>query len=116
LMRVQFCELQYMPAQQFDRLKADTARWARYLGFAGTISREFVHARRFRTTDDEFAAYAYPVRFIVGEKSFPVLVENTLGTLRAFPTADRAVIAGQGHNALRQAPELVAAEIVRFFS
>jgi pimeloyl-ACP methyl ester carboxylesterase len=115
VMRVQFCELQHMPPTQFERLKADQARWARYLDFAKTISREFVNARRFRMQDGEFAAYPHAVRFIVGEKSFPVLVSHTETALRAFPGADKAVLPGQGHNALRQGPETVAAEIIRFF-
>jgi pimeloyl-ACP methyl ester carboxylesterase len=115
VMRVQFCDLQSMPAAQFDRLKSDPARWARYLGFAGTISREFVHARRFAVADDEFKDRAGAVRFIVGEKSFPPLIQFTDRALRAFPSADRRVLDGQGHAALRQAPELVAAEIRTFF-
>jgi len=116
VMRVQFCELQHVPAEQFERLKADSTRWARYLDFATTISREFVNARQFLIQDGEFAAYAHAVRFIVGEKSFPVLVRHTETAMRAFPRADKAVLPGQGHNALRQGPETVAAEVRRFFA
>ena len=115
VMRVQFCDLQNMPAAQFDRLKSDPARWARYVGFAGTISREFVNARRLCVADEEFKDRAQPVAFIVGEKSFAPLIAFTERVLRAFPSADRSVLGGQGHAALRQAPELVAAEIRRFF-
>lgn len=113
VMRVQFCELQHMPEAQFERLKTDPARWARYLGFARTIAREFVNARRFRIP--ALSRYGAPVRFIVGERSLPVLVTHTDVAMRAFADADKAVLPGQGHNALRQGPETVAAEITRFF-
>jgi pimeloyl-ACP methyl ester carboxylesterase len=114
VMHVQFVELQHLPQSQFDRLKSDPTRWARYLGFAGTIAREFVNARRFSVTDGEFADRD-DVRFIVGEKTFPPLAKYTETARRAFPHADKHIIPGQGHNALRQAPELVAAEIEKFF-
>jgi pimeloyl-ACP methyl ester carboxylesterase len=115
-MRLQFCELQHQPPDVIDKLKSDPVRWARYLGFAGTIAREFVNARRFTFHDGEFAAYRHPVRFIVGEKSLPPLRVHTEAALRAFPTADRVPLAGHGHNALRQGPDLVAREIASFFS
>jgi pimeloyl-ACP methyl ester carboxylesterase len=115
VMHIQFVELQHQPQAVFDRLKSDPARWARYLGFAGTIAREFVNARRFSIADDEFAHTKFDVRFIVGEKTFPPLAKYTDTALRAFPRADKRIIPGQGHNALRQAPDLVAAEIASFF-
>jgi pimeloyl-ACP methyl ester carboxylesterase len=115
VMRVQFVELQHVPEAQFERLKSDPNRWARYLDFAGTIAREFVNARRFSLTDGEFADRDGEVRFIVGEKTFPPLIKYSETALRAFPQADKCMIPGQGHNALRAAPELVAAEIERFF-
>ena len=114
VMHVQFVELQHLPQPQFDRLKSDPTRWARYLGFAGTIAREFVNARRFAIRENEFAERA-DVRFIVGENTFPPLVKYTEIALRAFPRADKRVIPGQGHAALRTAPDLVAAEIGGFF-
>ncbi len=115
VMQVQFCELQHQPTSVFDRLKSEPARWARYLGFAGTISREFVNARRFQMTDNEFQNRVTPARFIVGEKSFPPLISHTETALRAFPNADKHLIADQGHAALRVAPDLVATEITEFF-
>lgn len=115
VMRVQFIELQHQPASVFDRLKSDPQRWARYLGFAGTISREFVNARRFRIADDEFRDYPKSVRFILGEKSMPVMATCTDAALRAFPTADKHILPGQGHAALRMAPEMVADEVRTFF-
>lgn len=115
VMHVQFCELQHQPETVFDRLKSDPVRWARYLGFAGTISREFVNARRFSMADGEFKDRTEPVRFIVGEKTFPPLVAYTETALRAFPSADKHLLPGQGHAALRTAPDLVASEIRDFF-
>lgn len=115
VMHVQFVELQHLPEAQFERLKSDAKRWDRYLGFAGTIAREFVNARRFSLSENEFVDHTQPVRFIIGEKTFPPLIRYTESALRAFPHADNHIIPGQGHNALRQAPELVAAEIERFF-
>lgn len=115
VMRVQFIELQHQPASVFERLKGDPKRWARYLGFAGTISREFVNARRFRVADGEFKNYAQSVRFILGEKSMPVMAAYTDAALRAFPTADRHILPGQGHAALRMTPDLVVDEIRKFF-
>lgn len=115
VMRVQFCELQHQPETVFDRLKSDPARWARYLGFAGTISREFVNARRFSIAEGEFKDRTEPVRFIVGEKTFPPLIAYTETALRAFPGADKRLLAGQGHAALRTAPDLVAALVTEFF-
>ena len=116
VMRVQFVELQHVPEAQFERLKSDPQRWARYLGFAGTIAREFVNARRFSVTAGEFADRRTATRFIVGEKTFPPLIRYTDAALSIFPHADKRIVPGQGHNALRTAPELVAAEIKRFFS
>ena len=115
VMHIQFVELQHQPQAVFDRLKSDHARWERYLGFAGTIAREFVNARRFSITDGEFADIASAVRFIVGEKTFPPLIKYTDTAMRAFVRADKRLIPGQGHNALRQAPALVADEIADFF-
>jgi len=114
VMHIQFVELQHQPQSVFDRLKSDPKRWARYLGFAGTIAREFVNARRFSLRDDEFADRE-DVRFIVGEKTFPPLVKYTQTALKAFARADKHVLPGQGHAALRMAPELVASEIAQFF-
>lgn len=116
VMRVQFVELQHVPEAQFERLKSDPQRWARYLGFAGTIAREFVNARRFSLSENEFSDLAQPVRFIVGGKTFPPLIKYTETALKAFTTADKRVIPGQGHNALRTAPELVAQEVRAFFA
>lgn len=115
VMHVQFVELQHVPEAQFERLKSDPKRWERYLGFAGTIAREFVNARRFSFSADEFAGRAQPVRFIVGEKTFPPLIKYTETALKAFTAADKRIVAGHGHAALRTAPELVAAEIRAFF-
>jgi pimeloyl-ACP methyl ester carboxylesterase len=114
VMHIQFVELQHLPQPQFDRLKSDPTRWTRYLGFAGTIAREFVNARRFSVTDGEFANRE-DIRFIVGEKTFPPLAKYTETAQRAFPRGDKKVIPGQGHNALRMAPELIATQIERFF-
>jgi pimeloyl-ACP methyl ester carboxylesterase len=115
VMHVQFVELQHMPEAQFQRLKSDPKRWERYLGFAGTIAREFVNARRFSLSENEFAGHAQPVRFIVGEKTFPPLIKYTESALATFPAADKRILAGQGHNALRAAPEQVAEEMRTFF-
>jgi pimeloyl-ACP methyl ester carboxylesterase len=115
VMRIQFCELQHMPEAQFERLKSDPKRWERYLDFAGTIAREFVNARRFAVKDGEFRDRPGDVRFIVGEKTFPPLVKYVEAVLREFPHADKYVLPGQGHAALRTAPDLVAAEIEAFF-
>jgi pimeloyl-ACP methyl ester carboxylesterase len=115
VMRVQFVELQHMPEAQFLRLKNDPQRWARYFGFAGTIAREFVNARRFSLKENEFADRAIDVRFILGETTYPPLIKYTETALKAFPRADTRIIAGQGHAALRAAPDLVADEIRAFF-
>lgn len=116
VMHVQFVELQHLPEAQFERLKSDPQRWSRYLGFAGTIAREFVNARRFSMSDGEFRNRNEDVRFIVGEKTFPPLVRYTETALRAFPRADKRIVAGQSHAALRTAPDLVAREIEDFFA
>ena len=115
VMRIQFCELQSQPTSLFDRLKGDPVRWARYMGFAGTISREFVQARRFKVIDDDFTDRHEAVRFIVGEKTFPPLIAYTETAMRAFPMADKRILPGQGHAALRAAPDMVANEIRDFF-
>jgi pimeloyl-ACP methyl ester carboxylesterase len=114
-MRIQFCELQPVPEAKFERRKSDPKRWERYLGFAGTIAREFVNARRFAIKGGEFRDRPGDVRFIVGEKTFPPLVKYVEAVRREFPHADKRVIPGQGHAALRTAPDLVAAEIGGFF-
>jgi pimeloyl-ACP methyl ester carboxylesterase len=98
-----------------DRLKSDPARWARYMGFAPTIAREFVNARRMRLRDAEFADWTQRVRFIVGDVTFPPLKKYTDRALLAFPGSDKKILAGQAHGAMRTAPDMVAAEIREFF-
>ncbi len=115
VMRVQFCELQQLPVAAFDKLKADPVRWARYLDFAGTIAREFVNARRMRINAEEFRTYPHRVRFLVGAVTFPPLAQYTDRALLAFPHADKKILPGQAHAAMRVAPELVAQEIGEFF-
>jgi len=56
------------------------------------------------------------VRFLVGEKSLELLQARTREAFRAFPGAELVALPGQAHAALRQAPEMVAAEIARFFT
>jgi len=115
VLRVQICDLQGQPPAVLERLKADPNRWARYMGFAPTIAREFVNARRMRLRPGEFAGWPRRGRFIVGEVTFPPLKQHTERALLAFPHADKKILAGQAHGAMRSAPDMVAAEIREFF-
>jgi pimeloyl-ACP methyl ester carboxylesterase len=98
------------------RQKADTARWARRLGWAHTIPREYKGTRSFTVDMSRYAAIAVPTRVMIGEKSHDGLQTSAKMVLETIPESDLIVFSGAGHYGFTTAPGDFATQLVSFFA
>jgi pimeloyl-ACP methyl ester carboxylesterase len=108
-----FTQMVGMPAQTVRALE-HSPMWPEWRALAHTWPREMREASALPRDLDQFASVAAPTLFIVGSLSPPHLQQSTRAIAAAMPCASIAVLAGQGHGALDQAPHVVAEAIAAF--
>lgn len=107
-----FRDLVQMPEKEIALMRAEPV-WQARLAAAHTIVREFADAdyvfepRRFR-------GLAVPTLLLLGENSPPSLQKPTERLASVLPNSSVVVMPGQGHVAMRTAPELFLREVIGF--
>ena len=97
------------------RQKADTARWARRLGWAHTIPREYKGGEVFAADHARYATISVPTRIMVGEQSHAGLQDSAETLHRDIAGSDLIVFAGAGHYGFNTAPQTFVSQLVNFF-
>ena len=88
--------------------------WATRVAAAHTLARETAMEEGYRFEPGRFADISTPTLLLQGEASPPFLKTSTQVVHAALPNSRVVVMPGQGHNAMRTAPELVSTEGLRF--
>jgi pimeloyl-ACP methyl ester carboxylesterase len=101
--------------ESLARQKAD-ARWARRLGWAHTIPREYKGAEVFRPDTDRYRAIRVPTRVMVGEKSHDGLQVSARTVVEKIPGSDLIVFVGAAHYGFTTAPGEFTTQLVSFFT
>jgi len=104
-----------MSEQQIDELRG-TPSWDARLRAAPTIPRELRAEAGWRFEPERYARLDIPVLLLLGEESPAWAQRSTEAVAAALPQVEVRRLAGQGHSATLYAPELLAAELVSFFS
>jgi pimeloyl-ACP methyl ester carboxylesterase len=97
------------------RQKADTARWARRLGWAHTIPREYKGGEVFVPDHALYKNVKVPTRIMVGEQSHQGLQDSAKVLADTISGADLIVFKGAGHYGFTSDPQTFVAEMVKFF-
>jgi pimeloyl-ACP methyl ester carboxylesterase len=98
------------------RQKADTERWARRVGWAHTIPREYKGNQSFVLDLGRYADIRVPTRVMVGEKSHDGLQGSARLIGETVPGGELIVLKGAAHYGFNTAPEAFAAEVTKFFT
>ena len=98
-----------------DRLE-QTPLWEERRRIVPTVPRELRAELTHRREDWPLASLDVPALLLVGSESPAWAVESVEAHARALPRAEKRVLDGHGHGANLTAPELLAAELTRFFA
>ena len=90
--------------------------WEARLQIVPTVPRELRAELAHRFDADALGALGMPVLLLVGTESPAWAVRSVDAHADAIPGAELRSLAGQGHSANMTAPDLVAAELERFFA
>jgi pimeloyl-ACP methyl ester carboxylesterase len=96
-------------------LLASTPLWERRRQVLPTVPRELRAELAHRFDPALFSDLAAPTLLLVGSESPDWAVRSVDAHLEAIPNGEKHVLQGQGHGANLTAPELLAAELRRFF-
>jgi pimeloyl-ACP methyl ester carboxylesterase len=96
-------------------LLAATRLWERRLEVVPTLPRELRAELAHRFDASVTGAIGAPTLLLVGSESPAWAIESVDAHAEAIPNAEKHVLEGQGHGATLTAPELLAAELERFF-
>jgi pimeloyl-ACP methyl ester carboxylesterase len=97
------------------RQKADTDRWARRLGWAHTIPREYKAGEVFAADPGRYRAIRVPTRVMVGEQSHRGLQDSARLLVDTIPGSDLIVFKGAGHYGFTTDTQTFVREVVNFF-
>jgi pimeloyl-ACP methyl ester carboxylesterase len=98
-----------------DQIKA-SPQWAPWLALVHTIPFDLRIVGQGYVPFDRVAALRTPTLVLQGGASPAWMRAGTAALARALPNGRLAVLEGQGHAAAQDAPQLLAAELVRFAS
>jgi len=90
--------------------------WEARLQIVPTVPRELRAELAHRFDADALGALGMPVLLLVGTESPAWAVRSVDAHADAIPGAELRSLAGQGHSANMTAPDLLAAELERFFA
>jgi len=97
------------------RQKADKDRWARRLGWAHTIPREYKGGETFVADQSSYKNVKVPTRIMVGELSHQGLQDSARLLADTISASDLIVFKGAGHYGFTSDPQTFVREMVKFF-
>ena len=98
-----------------DRLQ-QTPLWEARRQIVHTLPRELRAERAHRMEDWRLGELGVPALLLVGSDSPAWAVESVEAHAATLPHAEKRILQGEGHGANLSAPELLAAELTRFFA
>jgi pimeloyl-ACP methyl ester carboxylesterase len=98
-----------------DRLR-ETPLWEARRRIVHTVPRELRAEQAHRIGDWRLGALDVPVLLLVGSESPAWAVRSVEAHVDTLPRAEKRMLDGEGHGANLTAPDLLAAELVRFFT
>ncbi|HEX6654055.1 MAG TPA: alpha/beta hydrolase [Thermoleophilaceae bacterium] len=98
-----------------DRLQ-ETPLWEARRQIVHTVPRELRAELAHRMEDWRLAEVDVPALLLVGSESPAWAVESVEAHAETLPRAEKRILQGEGHGANLSAPELLAAELARFFA
>ncbi len=104
-----------VPQSQFEAMRANPM-FPMFKALAPGWVREIQQIERLGTSLDRYRAIESPVLMLLGTGTSDSLKDSTAKLTRTLPNARVSELAGEGHGALRTAPELVAERIREFLS
>lgn len=107
-----FRDLVEVPERDLALMRAEPV-WQARLAAAHTVVREMADAD-YVFDPKRFRSLAVPTLLLVGETSPPVLTKPTERLASVLPNRRVVVMPGQGHVAMRTAPELFLREVIGF--
>ncbi len=103
-----------VPPAELEFVKSMESEWEGMVARAATVPREMREVDRFALDADRLADVGVPVLLLQGADSHPDLVIGNAAVKAALPASRSALFAGQQHLAHVFAPDLFAAEVLRF--
>jgi pimeloyl-ACP methyl ester carboxylesterase len=101
-------------SQEIERMRGQP-NWEARLAAAHTVARETALEDRYRFEPGQFTDMVKtPTLLLQGELSQPFLKSSTQVVHAALPNSRMVVMPGQGHFAMRTAPELFLTEVLSF--
>jgi pimeloyl-ACP methyl ester carboxylesterase len=104
-----------VPQSQFEAMRANPL-FPMFKALAPGWVREMQEIDRLGTNLDRFRAIESPILMLLGSDTSDSLKNSTAALIRVLKNARVSQIAGEGHLALRTAPELVAERVREFLS
>jgi pimeloyl-ACP methyl ester carboxylesterase len=99
--------------EEIARMRAEP-EWAARLASAQTLPRELHAVTGYTFEAARFAKIRVPTLLLIGSDSPQFFQETTQTLHRTLPQSEVAVLAGQQHNAMDSAPELLVETVRRF--
>jgi len=104
-----------VPQSQFEAMRANPM-FPMFKALAPGWVREMQQIEKLGTSLDRYRAIESPVLMLLGSDTSDSLKDSTAALSRVLPNARVSELAGEGHGALRTAPELVAGRVRDFLS
>jgi pimeloyl-ACP methyl ester carboxylesterase len=102
-----------LPEEAVDQIKA-SPQWGEWLTVADTVVHDVRIVDQAILPYDRLPGLKTPTLVLQGGASPAWMRAGTAALAKALPEGRLAVLDGQGHAAAREAPQLLAAELVRF--
>jgi pimeloyl-ACP methyl ester carboxylesterase len=99
--------------QDIERMRGEPT-WPTRVAAAHILARETAVEEDYRFEPGRFTDMGKPTLLLQGEVSPPFLKSSTQVVHTALPNSRVVVMPGQGHNAMRTAPDLLSTEVLRF--
>ncbi|MBX3616160.1 alpha/beta fold hydrolase [Nitrosomonas sp.] len=108
-----FCDLLKTPQHEITALRA-SANWAPRVAAAHTILRELQSIDRYVFAPQRFQGLKIPILLMIGGDSHERRFKTADLLQQCLVHSQRAILPGQQHSAMRNAPELFARTIIEF--
>ena len=114
VLTVLFREVVQMPAEELELLRSQSDAWKVRLANAPSLPRELRSEAAYTFIPDRFGSMQTATMLMVGGDSPGRELQNATAVAAALPNARVTVLPGQQHAATYTAPDLFAAEVMRF--
>lgn len=94
--------------------RRDTPIWTYWLEQALTLPPEMRSLEGYRFDPQEFADMSAPALLLLGSESRPPMKQGVEEAAAALPNSRIAILRGQGHAAITEAPELLVEQVDKF--